>query len=146
MLLQVGVKVMIKNQGNKFLLLKRDSAKYPGVHSLWDLPGGRIQTGIGLYENLAREVFEETGMRLAPEVEILGAQDLILKDKHVVRITYLGSATGPLVMGEEHIDSGWFTTQEMTTLEGVDDFFSKLLRDKFDRIQEHTRGSKQSEL
>lgn len=137
MLLQVGVKILIKNQENKYLLLKRDSTKYPGVTSLWDLPGGRIQPGIGLHENLAREVYEETGMELDSSVEVLGAQDIILKDKHVVRITYVGSATGTLNIGNEHTDSAWFTVHELTALDGLDEYFSKLLLEKLDEIQNY---------
>lgn len=133
-MLQVGVKIVLLNEEGKCLLLKRNKDKYPGMSHLWDLPGGRIQPGIGLYENLAREVCEETGMILLPGISLLDAQDIIVKDKHIVRITYLGSAQGQLVLSDEHVDSGWFTLNEMASMEGLDLYFGKLLSEKFEEL------------
>ncbi|OSP54156.1 NUDIX domain-containing protein [Pseudoruegeria sp. SK021] len=39
---------------------------YPGAQSdLWCAPGGGVEAGASLADNLAREVFEETGLRIA---------------------------------------------------------------------------------
>ena len=60
--LQVGVKVLLKNKEGKYLFLHRSAKKYPGVNRLWDFPGGRIDPGAPLRENMARELKEETGL------------------------------------------------------------------------------------
>lgn len=51
--LQVGVKVLLKNSTGKYLLLRRSKEKYPDVPVHWDMPGGRIEAGKPLMENLA---------------------------------------------------------------------------------------------
>jgi ADP-ribose pyrophosphatase YjhB (NUDIX family) len=41
---------------------------YPGDRSdLWCLPGGGVEGGASLGDNLSRDVFEETGLRVASE-------------------------------------------------------------------------------
>jgi ADP-ribose pyrophosphatase YjhB (NUDIX family) len=64
MILQVGVKVLLKNKQGKYLLLKRSLKKYPNVVGTWDIVGGRIDLGVPLVENLKREVKEEVGFDL----------------------------------------------------------------------------------
>ena len=45
---------------------------YPGQHSdLWALPGGGVEPGQSLPENLVREVFEEVGLHVAVGAPIL---------------------------------------------------------------------------
>lgn len=133
--LQVGVKILLKNDENKYLLLKRNADKYQNMKDLWDIPGGRIELNTSLYENLAREVREETGMQLASSIQILGAQDIFVKDKHVVRITYLGTATGTPILSEEHLDYGWFSLEEIISLEGLDKTFFNLLSENVPKVE-----------
>ncbi len=61
--LQVGVKVLLKNPEGKYLLVKRSPKAYPDAICGWELVGGRITPGIPLLENLKREVKEETGIQ-----------------------------------------------------------------------------------
>ena len=60
--LQVGVKALLKNKEGKYLLVRRSSEKYPEVGARWDIVGGRINPGTPLFDNLKREVKEETGL------------------------------------------------------------------------------------
>ena len=49
-------------QENRLLLVNA----YPGGRSdLWCAPGGGVESGTSLHENLMREVHEETGLRIA---------------------------------------------------------------------------------
>jgi ADP-ribose pyrophosphatase YjhB (NUDIX family) len=122
LLLQVGVKALLKNADGKYLLLYRSKEKYPEVKNPWDIPGGRIDAGSALLENLKREVKEETGLDLVDEPKLIAAQDILRPDKHVVRLTYAGTIAGEPVLEGEHIDFKWFTLEEMKTLEGLDNF------------------------
>lgn len=76
--LQVGVKIILQNNEEKFLLLQRNLEKYPGIkqNDSLDIVGGRIQAGISLLENLKRDVFEETKLNLVGEPKLIAAQDI----------------------------------------------------------------------
>lgn len=113
--LQVGVKVLIKNEENRYLLLRRSIEKYPDVIGRWDIPGGRIEAGVPLIDNLVREVKEETGLDLNREVTLIGAQDILAKPRrHVVRLTYQGKASGEIELDKSENDEyGWFTFSEL---------------------------------
>ncbi len=56
LLLQVGVKALLKNPQGKYLLLHRSAKKYPEVRNAWDIVGGRIEPGTALADNLRREI------------------------------------------------------------------------------------------
>lgn len=124
--LQVGVKVLLKNPEGKYLLMRRSAYEERGVGK-WDIAGGRIEKGVPLMENLAREVREETGLTLKSEPRLLAAQDIIWPERHVVRITYVAEAEGEPKLGEEHDEYGWFTYEEMKTMDKMDDYLKKLL-------------------
>lgn len=111
--LQVGVKAFIKNPSGKYLSLQR-AKPYPGdTVAKWDIPGGRINTGEELMTALKREVKEETGMELIGVPSLLFAQDII-RDKHVVRLTYLAKAEGDITLDpNEHQAYQWVSLEEM---------------------------------
>ena len=126
--LQVGVKILLKNPEGKFLLIRRSAKKYPEVIHHWDIPGGRINLGATLMDNLAREVSEETGLALTTTPKIIGAQDILkAPEKHVVRITYVGEATGELQLSDEHEGFRWVSKEELLGFEHLDRYLKKLL-------------------
>jgi 8-oxo-dGTP diphosphatase len=128
MLLQVGVKILLKNKQGKYLLARRNPKKYPDVGASWDIIGGRINAGTPLLENLKREVKEETGLELTLPVKLVAAQDILKSaERHVVRLTYLGEIQGEPVIDEEHLEAGWFSAAEITNLDSLDIFFKELL-------------------
>ena len=112
MILQVGVKVIIRNDKDEILLLRR-TMQYllpADTSESWDIPGGRIETGEKLDAALAREVQEETGVRLKGSPTLLIAQDIIVptKDLHVVRLTYVHTQElGDIVLSDEHDAFKW---------------------------------------
>lgn len=125
--LQVGVKVLMRNPEGKFLLLLR-SDKYGTAAGKWDIPGGRIDKGTPLLDNLEREVREETGMTLTSAPILLSAQDILKEDKHVVRLTYAALTDGePTLDGEEHTEYRWATPEEMFALPNLDRYVKELL-------------------
>ena len=86
----VGVGAVIVDGGN-VLLIKR---KYEPLKGQWSLPGGMVEIGETLETALAREMLEETGLRVdvGPVIEVF---DRIMRDEerrvryHFVLIDYL---------------------------------------------------------
>ncbi len=129
-ILQVGVKILLKNPEGKFLLIRRNPKKYPEVGPKWDIVGGRINAGSPLMENLKREVKEETGLEITSTPVLIAAQDILrVPGKHVVRLTYTGNTKGNPKIDEESLEFGWFTADEIRkmTAEELDIYFAELL-------------------
>ena len=128
--LQVGVKILLRNPDGKFLLIRRSAEKYGS--SKWDIPGGRIDPGTSLSENLAREVMEETQLTMTSEPRIIGAQDIFAyADHHVVRITYIGTAEGDPQLSDEHTEFRWVTWSELKAMpvEELDRYVKALMEE-----------------
>ncbi|MEK7564179.1 MAG: NUDIX hydrolase [Patescibacteria group bacterium] len=126
--LKVGVKIVLQNKQGKYLLLFRNEYK-PQAGVFWDIPGGGINVGSTLMENLRREVFEETGLEINTDVKLIAAQDILgkYKDKHVVRLTYTGFAEGDIVLSEEHSKYQWFSKDEISVLDTIDPYLKEVL-------------------
>lgn len=152
--LQVGVKVLLK-QGDKYLFLRREP-KFKAGPQKWDIPGGRIEPDEPLEEALAREVSEETGLTLEKVDKLLAAQDIFVpgKDIHVVRLTYVGGASGEVAISDEHDDYKWLTLEEILAEQHIDPYLievlesigealgaSKLVRDRIPEIIRNQGGS-----
>ncbi len=125
--LQVGVKILIENKEGKFLFLERSAEKYSEVHKKLDIPGGRINPGSTLDENLQREIAEETGLTILGEPRLVAAQDILRPDKHVVRLTYVGNAGGEIQLSDEHGSYKWLTKEEALKEEGLDPYTLEVL-------------------
>lgn len=128
--LQVGVKILIQNNQGEVLLLRRSLDKYPDVCGRWDIPGGRIDIGTELISNLAREVKEETGLKLVGNPELLGAQDILRNEKkHVVRLTYKGFADGEVFLDlKEHDEHCWYAFDQLHLHNDLDMYLTELLK------------------
>ena len=125
--LQVGVKVLLKNKENKYLVMLRSAIKYPEAGAKWEIPGGRINSGTVLLENLKREVMEETGLTIDDEVKLIDAQDIIRPHKQIVRLTYTGEANGEVMLSDEHTDFQWLTIEEIKNLDPIDQYLKEIL-------------------
>lgn len=130
--LQVGVKILLKNAQGQYLLLRRSLSKYPDVNGRWDIPGGRINPGTVLFDNLKREVKEETNVDLVGQPQLVAAQDILRSPgKHVVRLTYVGQAEGEIKLDpDEHDDHKWHSVQELAEHEDLDMYLKELLANK----------------
>jgi len=112
--LQVGVKVLLRNPEGKYLLIRRASQEKNGPGK-WDISGGRMNAGSTMMENLEREVMEETGLTMSSNPVVLGIQDMLWPDRHVVRITHTGTVEGEPRLSEEHSEYRWATLEEILT-------------------------------
>ena len=128
MILQVGVKILLKNTENKYLFVRRATSFKVGPQK-WDIPGGRIEIEEKLEDALRREVREETSMQLEKVDSLLAAQDIFVHDKdlHVIRLTYAGSATGDVVISEEHDDYRWMTIAELNSEPHTDIYLQQVV-------------------
>lgn len=127
--LQVGVKVLIKNQHGAYLFLRRNPDKYRDMAPQWDIPGGRIDPTEPISDALRREVFEEVGMQIADVPVLLAAQDIFVphKELHVVRLTYVATATGDVKLSDEHHESIWLTRDEVLADDSLDEYVRQVL-------------------
>lgn len=126
--LQVGVKILLKNEDGKYLVVRRSAEKYPEMGPKWGIVGGRINTGFSLLENLKREVMEEIGLEITGEPKLITAQDILkIRGKHIVRLTYMGFTDGEVKLSEEHSEYKWISFEEVKNLEPMDRYFKEVL-------------------
>jgi 8-oxo-dGTP pyrophosphatase MutT (NUDIX family) len=128
--LQVGVKALLKNKEGKYLVLKRSTSLYPEAGETWDIPGGRIEVDTYLFENLKREIMEETKLSLVDVPKLLHAQDIFVpsKNRHVVRLTYTGMIEGEPVLDKENEAFEWLTKEEMNQRENLDPYLKEVIQ------------------
>jgi 8-oxo-dGTP diphosphatase len=102
----VGVGAVIVENG-KVLLIRR---KYEPLKGHWSLPGGMVEIGETLQAALAREMLEETGLRVdvGPVIEVF---DRIMRDEqrrvryHFVLIDYLCWPAGGTLRAGSDVDA-----------------------------------------
>lgn len=132
--LQVGVKIFLKNHDGNYLLLKRSPVRYPEIKNSWDIPGGRIQPGTNLSENIRREIFEETKLKISDTPKLISAQDILRTGKHIVRLTFSASASGEPKLGAEDPEYKWVTLDEMRNVKELDEFTREVLEENFSKL------------
>ena len=112
MKLFVGVKALIVNEGK--VLLLREAAYDEGTNmGKWDVPGGRINEAESVPEGLAREIFEETGLKDVRIGDVLGVYETfpVIKGEmcHIIRIFYAAYITEipEVVLSSDHDAYEW---------------------------------------
>lgn len=127
--LKVGVKILLKNKGGKYLLIRRNLEKYPEARGEWDIVGGRIEVGMSLLSNLKREIKEETNLDLKEKPKLIAAQDILrISGKHTIRLTYMGNIEGkPKLDMNENIDSKWMSLEEIMRVDDLDIYFKEVI-------------------
>ncbi len=129
MLLQIGVKALIKNSLGKYLLLQRSTPMESETIVSWDIPGGRIEPNEALIDALKREVREEVGLKEIPDPQLIAAQDIFVKSKdlHVVRLTYRVICDIKTVkLSDEHSDYRWVGVKEVKNM-NVEPYLKEVL-------------------
>jgi ADP-ribose pyrophosphatase YjhB (NUDIX family) len=102
---QLAVSAVIFRDG-KVLLVRR--AKSPG-NGFWSLPGGRVEFGESLATALAREVDEETGLKI-DIVGLAGWREVlpVAGGGHYLIMSFAARwAAGEPRLNEEHDDFKW---------------------------------------
>jgi ADP-ribose pyrophosphatase YjhB (NUDIX family) len=102
-------------RGERYLVLKRGQEPYRGR---WELPGGFVEAGERPVESVAREIFEETGLRVEAS-RIIGAYNSRYGDagKWTVDVAFhCQAALGELSLSAESSDAAWVSLEQMPTL------------------------------
>lgn len=106
--IKVGIGVMILRE-NKILLGHRIGKDTGGIYEpgSWCLPGGKQEYGETFFEGAAREVEEETSLRIS-RMELFGAADDIASDRHFVTLWVLAhSCAGTARVTEPDKQDEW---------------------------------------
>jgi 8-oxo-dGTP diphosphatase len=113
----VGVAAVVV-RGADVLLIRRGREPMLGA---WSLPGGVLEVGETTAEGVAREVWEETGLRVRP-VEMIATLDRIVRDDagrvrfHYVLVEWLcfvADGRTELVCGDDAIAAAWASCSEI---------------------------------
>jgi ADP-ribose pyrophosphatase YjhB (NUDIX family) len=114
----VGVGGVVVQNG-RVVLVRRAKAPRMGE---WSIPGGMLELGEKLRDGVAREIEEETGLKVKSE-EVLDVFDSIVTDAdgktqyHYVLVDYLCSVTGGELRAASDVsEARWATLEEALSL------------------------------
>lgn len=117
---------IIKNDNGEILILKRHP-KSKTDPEMWELPGGKVESGEFFTDALVREIKEETNL----DVSVADFCEAIQNDyshKRTVQIMmYLENIEGEVKISDEHTDWKWATLEEIKTL-NISTSLKKLLK------------------
>ncbi len=111
------------HSGDRILLVKRNNPPNEGT---WALPGGLVELGETCEVAAAREVLEETGLRVRIERLLDVQSDLHFDGQrrleyHYILVDYLASPVrGRVRLNSESSSSGWFTKEQIRSLDMSD--------------------------
>lgn len=111
----VGVGGLLFDAG-RILLVKRGA---PPSKGCWSIPGGKLKRGETLAEAVAREMLEETGLKvrvgaLVDVYERLADLDAVGSDNHYVVLDYLCEPDGgALRAGDDADEAAWFRVGDL---------------------------------
>jgi len=122
---QVAVGAVVTDAAGRVLLIQRGHAPAAGR---WTIPGGRVERGETLAQALHRELTAETGITatLGPLIEIF---EFIDADYHYVILDYrMSDPQGTPRAGEDAVDVGYFSLDQIATLPTTDGLLEVLRR------------------
>ena len=112
-----GVRVLIYHD-NKLLILKRAGSDKNDA-SLWDVPGGKIESSESLDDAIKREVYEETGISessiLIDDLYGLIFDDFDSTSKLVIAVYICQSKTTDICLNLEHSEYKWIDPKNLSS-------------------------------
>lgn len=111
----VGAAVLLQDDDGRVLLVRRGpGSTRPGM---WCIPCGFVDYGEDVREAAAREVWEETGLRVEIGEAIFVRSNFHDPEKLTVGVWFDGRiVAGVPVAGDDAVDVGWFDPQELPAL------------------------------
>ena len=99
----------VRNDG-RMLLLQRPTGT-------WEPPAGRLSLGEGFEEGAVRELYEETGMLVAPQAILATWVGEAPSGRALAAVTFVGrTAEEEVRISHEHLDHRWVTLDEWLEL------------------------------
>jgi 8-oxo-dGTP pyrophosphatase MutT (NUDIX family) len=99
----------------KILLLKR--AEGTALAGQWYLPGGAADPGEFPEDAARRELFEECGLRIDGELELVGVYPMFVYGNDSLSVSYRGRVVdGEIALSHEHDGAQWVDAAEMRLL------------------------------
>jgi len=125
----VAVKAWVK-KGDRYLLARRsmEELHMPGA---WSLPGGKVENDEDtidiLQKTLKREIFEEVGLEITNEIELLFNNTFKRSDgSYVVGLTFFTHwKSGEAEPLEETSEVEWFTIEELLGMDDIEYFLKR---------------------
>lgn len=123
-LFQIGVKALIANTKDQFLVMDSGDWHHKDQKRHWDIPGGRIQEGESILEALKREIKEETGLTKIGKVELFSSVISNFPDREIngrqvglaliiYKVTI--SDNSKIALSQEHSGHEWVSSKEAAT-------------------------------
>lgn len=126
--MNISQKTVIFNNEGKILAIRR-SATDPIRPLTWDFPGGEVEEGEDLNENMLREIREEVGIKI-DQLQIVNAiASRNKKGEYWVGIGYKAHALSTaVILSYEHDQFEWISKEEFLKRESSDKL-KKLVQD-----------------
>jgi 8-oxo-dGTP diphosphatase len=106
--------VVYAERDGQILLLKRTGGALAGQ---WFLPGGAADPDELPEDAAQRELFEESGLRIDGELELVGAYPIWVYGGDCLQLSYRGRVgDGDVVLSGEHDDQMWVDAVDMSVL------------------------------
>ncbi len=115
----LAVRVLLTDEDGKILIIKRstDSKTNSGK---WEFPGGKVDQGESFDQALIREVYEETGLKIALN-HVVGVCEQNLPLIRAVHIIMSGKIVeGDLNLSSEHEGYAWIFFDNISNYELAD--------------------------
>ena len=107
--------VVYAERDDEILLLQR--AEGSAMAGQWFLPGGFVEAGELPEEGARRELFEEGGVRIDGDLEIVGCYPMYVYGYDMLQISSRGRvADGDVTLSHEHDGARWVKASDMRAL------------------------------
>ena len=120
----VTAKAVVFSRKNKVLLLQKPNG-------VWDLPGGKLKSGERWIEGLAREVFEETGLRIPGPEWVTGWKNGVKPGTPLFKGVFFCQLDSkpkklPIIISDEHIGGGFFGLKKIRAMTLPGEYFNAI--------------------